>query len=81
MSAPQLPAYEPLERRVAFRHEGTTPRSAKRQGFCERRRLTIIELVAFPVVSSRTSWGLISELRTSLYRQRLVRIHESFANR
>lgn len=81
MSPPQLPAYESLKSWVAFRHEGTSPRSARGQGFAERRWLTIVEHVAFSIVRSRASRRLISKLRTSLYRQRLVSVDEGFANR
>lgn len=81
MSSPELPADEPLQRRVALVHEGPTPGPAEPERLLEGRWLPVVEYVAFPVVRRGTAWRLISELRASFYRQRLVRVYERFTDR
>ena len=66
MSPPQFPRNKPLQRWIAFVHQGTTSRTTEGQRLPEYQRLPIIEYVTFPIVGRCRAWWLISKLRTSL---------------
>lgn len=81
MPSPKFPADEALKRGVALVHQGASATSAEPEGIPEVRRLPIVEYVAFAVVSSRTARWLISELRATFDRERLVCVDKRLTDR
>lgn len=71
VSAPELPADEALQGRVALVHQRAPATAASGHGIAERLWLPVVEDVTLAVVGRRAAGGLVAELRAPLDRQRL----------
>ena len=71
MTPPELPAEEPLQRRVGLVDEGAAAALTELLCVGEALRLLVVEGVALAVVGGRAARRLVAELRTPLDRQSL----------